>query len=62
MATKGPTKRDAGAPLGLEATLWQAADALRSGRDAGTFLAAFRRSLGPPLTASDSLPHWRGVP
>ncbi len=49
-------------PADAAAAAAQAADALRSGRDAGTFLAAFRRSLGPPLTASDSLPHWRGVP
>ena len=38
----------------------QAADALRSGRNAGDLLATVRRSLGPAMTASDSLPHWRG--
>jgi hypothetical protein len=38
----------------------QAADVLRSGRNAEDQLAAFRRSLGPATTASDSLPHWRG--
>jgi hypothetical protein len=38
----------------------QAADALRSGRNADDQLAAVRRSLGPALTTSDSLPHWRG--
>ena len=40
----------------------QAADALRNGRDAVEHLAAVRRSLGPAMTASDSLPHWRGIP
>src|SRR6185503_9608314 len=40
----------------------QAADALRSGRDAADHLAAVRRSLGSPMTVSDSLPHWRGIP
>ena len=38
----------------------QAADVLRSGRNAEEHLATFRRSLGPAMTASDSLPHWRG--
>jgi hypothetical protein len=38
----------------------QAADVLRSGRNAEDQLATFRRSLGPAMTASDSLPHWRG--
>jgi hypothetical protein len=40
----------------------QAADALRNGRDAVDHLAAVRRSLGPAMTTSDSLPHWRGIP
>jgi hypothetical protein len=38
----------------------QAADVLRSGRNADDQLATLRRSLGPAMTASDSLPHWRG--
>ena len=40
----------------------QAADALRNGRDAVDQLAVVRRSLGPAMTASDSLPRWRGIP
>jgi hypothetical protein len=39
----------------------QAADALRNGRDASVFLSAFRRSLGPDVTISDSLPRWSWV-
>ena len=40
----------------------EAADALRSGRDATAGLAVVRRSLGRPVTAGDSLPRWSGVP
>ena len=40
----------------------QAAQALRNGRDALDQLAIVRRSLGPAITVSDSLPHWRGIP
>jgi hypothetical protein len=40
----------------------EAADALRNGRDATAGLAVVRRSLGRPVTASDSLPRWSGVP
>ena len=38
-----------------------AAVALRNGRDAAQSLAAFRRSLGPATTASDSMPRWSGA-
>jgi hypothetical protein len=38
-----------------------AAIALRNGRDASAGLSLFRRSLGPSLAASDSLPRWSGA-
>ena len=38
-----------------------AAVALRNGRDATASLSRFRRSLGPSLAASDSLPRWSGA-
>ena len=39
-----------------------AAQELRNGRAALDQLSIVRRSLGPPMTVSDSLPHWRGIP
>jgi len=38
-----------------------AALALRNGRDASPSLSIFRRSLGPAIAGSDSLPRWSGV-
>ncbi len=37
MARKASTRRTSGAPLGFEATLWQAADALRNNMDAAEY-------------------------
>jgi hypothetical protein len=38
-----------------------AAVALRAGRDAAASLSLFRRSLGPSLATSDSMPRWSGA-
>ena len=48
-------------PAPAAAAAADAADALRNGRDATERLAAFRRSLGPGVVASDSLSRWRGA-
>lgn len=39
----------------------EAADALRSGRDATAGLVTLRRALGPPLVVSDSVARWSGA-
>jgi hypothetical protein len=49
-------------PLAAASAAAEAADALRSGRDATASLASFRRALGRPVTGADSLSRWRGVP
>ena len=49
-------------PPDAAAAAARAAQELRNGRNALDQLSIVRRSLGPPVTLSDSLSHWRGIP
>jgi hypothetical protein len=48
-------------PSGAATAAAAAADALRNGRDATSSLSAFRRSIGPAVSALDSLARWTGA-
>lgn len=50
-----------GLPPAAATAAAEAADALRSGRDATQSLAMFRRALGPAITSADSISRWSGA-